>query len=135
KAFRAWFGARADQLAQDQIRRLRKRGDTIGLEIWKKVAAELKRSKPKIVSTRILHRSSAKRPATIGTRTNVLREKGGGTRSNSTDRAAMIEVFAERFPDLSKRELGKLFDEYRLMGRIDIRWDSESGRYAIKFDQ
>src|SRR5262245_28609769 len=48
-------------------------------------------------------------------------------RTNSTDRDAMLEVFARRFENLSRKELGKLFDKYRLMGRLDIRWDQRAG--------
>jgi hypothetical protein len=52
-------------------------------------------------------------------------------RADSSDRSTMIGVFSQRFPDLSRRELGKLFDKYRLIGRIGIRWDGRSGQYII----
>jgi hypothetical protein len=61
----------------------------------------------------------------------LLRAKGAGVRADSSDRSAMIEVFSQRFLGLSKRELGKLFDKYRLTGRIDIRWDGRSGQYIL----
>jgi hypothetical protein len=49
-------------------------------------------------------------------------------RADSSDRSTMIGVFSQRFPDLSRRELGKLFDKYRPTGRIGIRWDGRSGQ-------
>jgi len=64
-------------------------------------------------------------------RNDFLREAGSGIRPDSSDRSAMVEVFAQRFLGLSKRELGKLFDKYRLSGRIDIKWDAEIGQYKI----
>jgi hypothetical protein len=60
-----------------------------------------------------------------------LREAGSGIRHDSSDRSAMIEVFSQRFPGRSKRELGKLFDTYRRSGRIDVEWDARTGQYKI----
>jgi hypothetical protein len=54
-----------------------------------------------------------------------------GLRANSTDQDAMLEVFARRFGNLSRREVGKLFDKYRLTGRLDIRWDQRVGEYVV----
>jgi hypothetical protein len=54
-----------------------------------------------------------------------------GTRADSTDRGATLEVFSRYFPGLSRRELGRLFDKYRKMGWIDILWDDQSGRYVV----
>jgi hypothetical protein len=134
RVFCSWFGARAPRLARDQLEKLRKRGDALGVEIWAQVVTELDRLSPRSQASR---RTIPKRLTTErarpnpDTRSKWLYEKGGGTRANSSDRSAMIEVFSQRFSDLSKRELGKLFDKYRLTARIDIRWDGQSGQYII----
>ena len=60
-----------------------------------------------------------------------MNEATSGLRANSTDRDAMLEVFARRFGNLSKKELGRLFDEYRLTGRLDISWDQRTGEYVV----
>ena len=41
RACRAWYGKRALTVATDQIRRLKRRGDTDGVAIWTKVADRL----------------------------------------------------------------------------------------------
>jgi hypothetical protein len=35
------------------------------------------------------------------------------------------------FGNLSKKELGQLFDKYRLTGRLDIRWNDRTGEYVV----
>ena len=59
-----------------------------------------------------------------------MQEPKTGLRANSTDRDAMLAAFARHFGNLSKKELGQLFDKYRLMGRLDIRWNDRTGEYA-----
>lgn len=56
-----------------------------------------------------------------------------GYRTDATDRRAMIAAFSQYFPDLSAKALGKLFDRYRLTGRIDVQWNAETGQYDIIF--
>ena len=58
-----------------------------------------------------------------------------GYRTDATDRGAMIAAFSRYFPGLSVKELGKLFDRYRLTGRIDVQWNAESGQYDILLQQ
>ena len=58
-----------------------------------------------------------------------------GYRTDATDRGAMIAAFSRYFPDLSVKTLGKLFDRYRLTGRIDVQWNAETGQYDILFGQ
>jgi len=65
------------------------------------------------------------------TRTEVVRRAGPGTCAASTDRGAMLEAFGQQFTGLSAREMGRLFDEYRLSGRLDIRWNDQTGRYVV----
>ena len=51
-------------------------------------------------------------------------EKGGEVRASSSDRSAMIEVFSQRFPGLSKRELGSVKARPRVLvgeGRVSFR--------------
>jgi hypothetical protein len=56
-----------------------------------------------------------------------------GYRKDGTDRGAMIVAFSRHFPGLSVRALGRLFDKYRITGRIDVRWNAETGQYDILF--
>jgi hypothetical protein len=56
-----------------------------------------------------------------------------GYRTDASDRGAMIAAFSRHFPGLSVKELGKLFDRYRLTGRIDVQWNAETGEYDILF--
>ena len=60
-----------------------------------------------------------------------MQEPKTGLRANSTDQDAMLAVFARHFGNLSKKELGQLFDKYRLMGRLDIRWNDRTGEYVV----
>jgi hypothetical protein len=46
----------------------------------------------------------------------------------------MIAAFSRYFPGLSGKELGKLFDRYRLAGRIDVQWNADAGQHDILFD-
>ena len=56
----------------------------------------------------------------------------GGTRTNSTDREAMIDAFLRYFTDaLSKKAAGQLFDKYLRNGLIDIWWDDHTGKYVV----
>jgi hypothetical protein len=57
---------------------------------------------------------------------------GAGTRTNSTDRDAMVEAFRQHFTEafrqhstepLSRKAAGQLFDKYLRNGVIDILWD------------
>jgi len=64
-----------------------------------------------------------------------MKKPKSGLRSNSTDRDAMLDVFARRFRNMSKKELGRLFDKYRLMGRLDIKWDERRGEYLKEIDE
>lgn len=58
--------------------------------------------------------------------------KEGGTRTNSTDREAMIDAFLRHFTDpLSKKTAGQLFDKYLRNGLIDIWWDDHTGKYVV----
>jgi hypothetical protein len=65
---------------------------------------------------------------------NWRKARDGGTRADSTDRGAMIAMFSRRFPGLSAREIGKLFDKYRLNGCIEIHWNVQTSQYVILFD-
>jgi len=58
-----------------------------------------------------------------------------GYRTDATDRGAMIAAFSRYFPGLSVKALGKLFDRYRLTGRIDVQWNAETGQYDMLFGQ
>jgi len=136
RAFRARFGRRASQLAQDRIRKFRKSGDSAGVEIWTNVAIELERLPTPTMSTilsspKSRKRSSGRTARHAMTRTDVMREAGPGTRADSTDRGAMLEAFRQRFTGLSARQMGRLFDRYRLSGRLDIRWNAQTGRYVV----
>jgi hypothetical protein len=57
-----------------------------------------------------------------------------GYRKDGTDRGAMIAAFSRHFPGLSVKALGHLFDKYRMTGRIDVRWNAETGQYDILFE-
>jgi hypothetical protein len=57
-----------------------------------------------------------------------------GYRTDATDRGAIVAAFSQYFPGLSVKALGKLFDRYRLTGRIDVQWNAETGRYDILFN-
>jgi hypothetical protein len=46
----------------------------------------------------------------------------------------MLAAFSQYFPGLSIKELGRLFDRYRLTGRIDVQWNAVSGQYDILFE-
>ena len=61
----------------------------------------------------------------------IMQEPKTGLRANSTDRDAMLAAFARHFGNLSKKELGQLFDKYRLMGRLDVRWNDRTGEYVV----
>jgi hypothetical protein len=57
---------------------------------------------------------------------------GTGTRTNSTDREAMIEAFLQFFTEpMPRKAAGQLFDRYRLKGLIDIFWDDRNGKYVV----
>ena len=56
-----------------------------------------------------------------------------GYRKDGTDRGAMIVAFSRHFPGLSVKALGRLFDKYRITGRIDVQWNAETGQYDILF--
>ena len=43
RACRAWYGRRAAKVARAEIQKLRRRGDSSGVEVWTKLAKELKR--------------------------------------------------------------------------------------------
>jgi len=43
----------------------------------------------------------------------------------------MLAAFARHFGNLSKKELGQLFDKYRLTRRLDIRWNDRTGEYVV----
>jgi len=117
---RSQYGAKAEEVVQAKIRKLRAKKDRKGVKAWLAVASALGQIPAHV----------AKIP--IGkARKNFVPEAGSGIRPDSSDRSAMIEVFAQRFPGLSKRELGKLFDKHRLSGCIDIEWDAETGQYKI----
>jgi hypothetical protein len=56
-----------------------------------------------------------------------------GYRKDGTDRGAMILALSRHFPGMSAQALGKLFDKYRITGRIDVQWNAETGQYDIVF--
>ena len=56
-----------------------------------------------------------------------------GYRKDGTDRGAMIAAFSRHVLGMSAKALGKLFDKYRLTGRIDVQWNAETGQYDILF--
>jgi len=107
KMCRSRYGAEAEAVVQAKIRKLRAKKDRKGVKAWLAVASALRQIPA--------HETKA----------------GSGIRPDSSDRSAMIEVFSQRFPGRSKRELGRLFDKYRLSGRIDIEWDRATGQYKI----
>ena len=113
KMCRSRYGAEAEAVVQAKIQKLRAKRDRKGVKAWLAVASAL-RQIPAVKAPIIKTRGA-----------------GSGTRADSSDRSAMIEVFSQRFPGLSKGQLGKLFDKYRLSGRIDIEWDAETGQYKI----
>ena len=45
----------------------------------------------------------------------------------------MIAAFSRHILGMSAKALGKLFDKYRLTGRIDVQWNAETGQYDILF--
>jgi hypothetical protein len=65
---------------------------------------------------------------------NWRKARDGGTRADSTDRGAMIAMFSRHFPGLSAREIGKLFDKYRLNECIEIHWNVQTSQSVILFD-
>jgi hypothetical protein len=103
-----------------KIRKLRAKKDRKGVKARSAVASALRQ----------IPAHETKMPISKA-RKEFLREAGSGISHDSSDRSAMIEVFGQRFPGLSKRELGKLFDKYRLSGCIDIEWNAETGQYKI----
>jgi hypothetical protein len=57
---------------------------------------------------------------------------GAGTRTNSTDREAMVEAFRQHFAEpLSKKEAGQRFDKYLRNGLIDVLWNEDAGKYVV----
>jgi hypothetical protein len=121
RACRSWYGAKAEVVVQAKIRKLRARKDRKGVKAWLDVASALRQ----FPARETVEMPPPKR------RQNWLGETGSGTRADSSDRSTMIEVFSQRFPGLSKRELGRLFDKYRLSARIDIEWDARTSQYKI----
>src|SRR5215470_11831182 len=120
KMCRSRYGAEAEAVVQAKIRKLRAKRDRKGVKAWLAVASALGQFP---VRNRRMPISKKRR--------DRLREAVPGIRHDSSDRSAMIEVFSQRFPGRSKRKLGKLFDKYRLSGRIDIEWDRATGQYKI----
>jgi hypothetical protein len=120
KMCRSRYGAEAEAVVQAKILKLRAKRDRKGVKAWLAVANALRQ----------IPAHETEMPISKA-RKNFLGEADSGIRPDSSDRSAMIEVFAQRFPGLSKRELGKLFDKHRLSGRIDIEWDAETGQYKI----
>jgi hypothetical protein len=90
RAFRTWFGGRAVRLAPDHVKKLQKRGDLAGVEIWMGVAIELERLRtrtptprtpPKRFTGTTSKQFRAERGrATADTRASLLRAKGGDAR-------------------------------------------------------
>jgi hypothetical protein len=120
KMCRSRYGTKAEAVVQAKIRKLRAKKDRKGVKSWLAVASALRQ----------IPAHETKMPISKA-RKEFLREAGSGIRHDSSDRSAMIEMFSQRFPGRSKRELGKLFDKYRLSGRIDIEWDARTGQYKI----
>ena len=121
KMCRSRYGTEAEVVVQAKIRKLRAKKDRKGVKAWLAVAGALRQ----IPAHETVELPSSK------TEDNSLSEPSSGIRADSSDRSAMIEVFSPRFPGLSKGQLGKLFDKYRLSGRIDIEWDDKTGQYEI----
>jgi hypothetical protein len=80
---------------------------------------------------------STEEPLPVPYRTTVLQDRQiseiPGYRKDGTDRGAMIMAFSRHFPGLSVKALGQLFDKYPITGRVDVRWNAETGQYDILF--
>ena len=118
---RSRYGAEAEAVVQAKIRKLRAKRDRKGVKAWLEVASALRQIPAREAAEMQISKAGK----------NFLPESSSGIRPDSSDRSAMIEVFSQRFPGLSKRQLGKLFDKYRLSGLINIKWEDKTGQYKI----
>jgi len=121
KMCRSRYGAEAEAVVEAKIRKLRAKRDRKGVKAWLEVASALRQFP--------VHEAVELPSSKI--EDVFLPEPSSGIRADSSDRSAMIQVFSQRFPGLSKGQLGKLFDKCRLSGRIDIKWDDKTGQYEI----
>jgi hypothetical protein len=46
-------------------------------------------------------------------------------------RDQLIRMFAQRHPKLSLQEVGELFDDYMILGHLEVRRDEETGEWLV----
>ena len=46
-------------------------------------------------------------------------------------RDELVQIFAKRHPNLSLQEVGELFDDYLILGHLDVRRDELTGEWRV----
>ena len=46
-------------------------------------------------------------------------------------REELVRIFAKRYPNLSLQEVGELFDDYWILGHLDVRRDELTGEWRV----
>jgi hypothetical protein len=54
-----------------------------------------------------------------------------GSSTEIPTRDQLIRIFAQRHPKLSLQEVGELFDDYMILGYLELRRDEETGEWIV----